>query len=187
MRTVYYTASSLDGFIADPEHSLAWLFAQEHQEPEHPEMRLDAVTERMGALLMGRSTYDFIRAETAAGAPWPYTAPTWVLTHREIPPVPDADIRTASGPVADVLPQVRASAAAGDLWVVGGGAVAADLASAGLLDEVVIGYAPVTLGAGAPLLPTRLQLRLLDVERAGTFVSARYTVEGPRPGADWSA
>ena len=36
--------------------------------------------------------------------------------------------------------------------------------------------APVTLGAGAPLLPRRIELRLEDVGRNGDFVAAAYSV-----------
>ena len=36
--------------------------------------------------------------------------------------------------------------------------------------------APVTLGAGRPLLPARVELRLEETGRNGDFVSARYSV-----------
>lgn len=189
MRTIYYTASSLDGFIADPAHSLAWLFAQEHVEPQARELRMDTLTARMGALVMGRTTYDWIRREMRDGgeSAWPYTAPTWVLTHRDLDEDRSADIRPVEGDAASVMTQVRESVVGdGDVWVVGGGAVAGDLALAGLLDEVVVSYAPVTLGAGAPLLAARLQLALEEFERSGDFITARYTVTDPRPAADWA-
>jgi hypothetical protein len=44
------------------------------------------------------------------------------------------------------------------------------------LDEVIVSIAPVTLGAGAPLLARRIELRLEDVGRNGDFVSARFSV-----------
>ena len=49
-------------------------------------------------------------------------------------------------------------------------------AEAGLLDEVLVSMAPVTLGGGAPLLPRRLELRLDEVGRNGDFVVAGYAV-----------
>ncbi|HSL63532.1 MAG TPA: dihydrofolate reductase family protein, partial [Gaiellaceae bacterium] len=52
-------------------------------------------------------------------------------------------------------------------------------AEAGLLDEVLVSIAPVTLGAGKPLLPRRLELRLEEVGRNGDFVAARYSVVRP--------
>jgi hypothetical protein len=42
---------------------------------------------------------------------------------------------------------------------------------------VIVYIAPVTLGAGAPLLPRRQELRLEDVVRNGDFVCARFSVQ----------
>ena len=64
--------------------------------------------------------------------------------------------------------------AAGDLnvWIVGGGDLAVQFADAGLLDEVIVSIAPVTLGGGAPLLPRRIELRLDELGRNGDFACA---------------
>jgi dihydrofolate reductase len=49
----------------------------------------------------------------------------------------------------------------------------------GLLDQVIAGIAPVTLGAGAPLLPRRIEgMRLVDVRPDGQMVSLTYDVRG---------
>ena len=203
MRAIYYTASSLDGFLADPDHSLAWLFAQQHAEPEDPNLRMDTLPGRTAALVMGSSTYQFIRDEASdavsdAGSdvPWPYPQPTWVFSHREQEPINGADLRFTSGDVVEVVEEIEAvvEANASDdgadpdavLWVVGGGDLAGQFIDAGLLDEVIISYAPVTLGEGAPLLPRRCQLSLVNMKTAGDFISARFTVEGPRPAGDWA-
>lgn len=187
MRTTYYTATSLDGFIADPADSLAWLFVQTHVEPDEPALRYDALMERVGALVMGATTYEWIRDRvTASEEAWSYDVPTWVLTHRDLPGLEGADVRFASGDVTAVHADIEASAGGGDLWVVGGGDLAGQYADAGLLDDVVVSYAPVTLGEGRPLLPRRLQLRLEENVRAGDFVCARYVVDGPRPAPDWT-
>jgi len=45
-----------------------------------------------------------------------------------------------------------------------------------LLDEVVVSIAPVTLDAGAPLLPRRIELRLEELGRNGDFTAAKYSV-----------
>ncbi len=73
------------------------------------------------------------------------------------------------------------AAAAGDrnIWVVGGGDLAGQFADAGLLDEVIVTIAPVTLGGGAPLLPRRLELRLDELDRNGDFACARFAVVRP--------
>ena len=76
-----------------------------------------------------------------------------------------------------------ARAAAGkNVWVMGGGDLAGQFADAGLLDQLLLAVAPVTLGAGAPLLPRRLagsDLRLTAVQQDGQFALLTYQV---RPG-----
>jgi len=73
------------------------------------------------------------------------------------------------------------AAAAGDqnIWLVGGGDLVGQFAERGLLDEILLGVAPVMLGGGAPLLPRRLgadRLTLQDVEHDDRFVFLTYRV-----------
>ena len=58
-----------------------------------------------------------------------------------------------------------AAAGGKDLWVVGGGDLVGQFADEGLLDEVIAYIAPVTLGAGRPLLPRRFDLELVELDR----------------------
>jgi dihydrofolate reductase len=63
------------------------------------------------------------------------------------------------------------------VWLVGGGELVGQFADAGLLDEILVGVAPVTLGGGAPLLPRRLtaaDLELVDVGRDKQVVLLSY-------------
>ena len=85
---------------------------------------------------------------------WPYQLPAWVLTTRELPQV-DGDVRVARGDVRAVHDEMTAAAGGKDRWVVGGGDLAGQFADAGLLDELIVYVAPVTLGGGAPLLPPK--------------------------------
>ena len=175
--TQYYTATTLDGFIADPNHSLDWLFKRQ-QDREGPLNYRDFIA-GVGALAMGRTTYEWILDHESS---WPYTVPTWVFTHRELRVVPGADLRFTSGDVGRTHEKMVAAAGDKNVWVVGGGDLAGQFADAGLLDEVIIYVAPVTLGAGAPLLPRRLELRLEELARNVDFATARYSVvrESPR-------
>lgn len=50
---------------------------------------------------------------------------------------------------------------------------------AGLLDELIIQIAPVTLGKGMPVFPRRISsppLRLLSTQVYGVFVEVRYNI-----------
>ena len=179
--TQYYTATSLDGFIADADHSLEWLFRQQ-QDREGPLNYGDFIAQ-VGALAMGATTYEWILEHEFADKDesewkWPYDVPAWVFTHRQLPVVPNARIEFVSGDVAAVHEQMRAAAGERNVWIVGGGDLVGQFADKALLDEVIVYLAPVTLGAGAPLLPRTLDLRLEEVERNRDFVCARYSVGG---------
>ena len=177
--TQYYTATALDGFIADPDNSLDWLFTRERDE-DGP-LNYGAFIADVGALAMGSTTYEWIlEHEFADKDPadwkWPYEIPCWVFTHRELPVVPDARIEFTSADVATVHKEMVEAAGDRNVWIVGGGDLVGQFADVGLLDEVIVSIAPVTLGAGAPLLPRRIELRLDEMGRNGDFVAAKYSV-----------
>jgi dihydrofolate reductase len=170
--TQYYTATALDGFIADPDNSLEWLFTRK-QDADGPQ-NYAAFIEKVGALAMGATTYEWILDYESST--WPYEVQCWVFTHRELAVVPGAPITFVQGDVAPVHAEMAAAAGDRNLWVVGGGDLAGQFADASLLDEVIVSIAPVTLGGGAPLLPRRLELSLEEVGRNGDFAAARYSV-----------
>jgi dihydrofolate reductase len=170
--TQYYTATTLDGFIAGADHSLDWLFTRDRDDAGA--LNYDAFVANIGAVAMGATTYEWILEHAAR---WPYAQPAWVFTHRELTAAPGADIRFARGDVASVHAELVAAAAGRNVWVVGGGDFAGQFAAVGLLDEVIVFIAPVTLGAGAPLLPRRVELRLQELARNGDFIAARFAVE----------
>jgi dihydrofolate reductase len=79
------------------------------------------------------------------------------------------------------------AAAGKNVWLVGGGELVGQFHDHGLLDEIVVQVAPVTLGGagGAPLLPRTIAdppLRLASTRTlAGAFVECRYEVPRRRP------
>lgn len=178
-RAVYYTATTLDGFLADEHDSLDWLFTQDID--ERGPMNYTDFIAGIGAIAMGATTYEWLTARIARGEDegWGYDMPAWVFTHRDLEPVAGADIRVVAGVVADQWDAMVEAAGDKDIWVVGGGDLAAQFAETGHLDEVVVSIAPVVLGAGRPLFPRRFDLELVEVDRNRAFVCARYAVVGP--------
>ena len=170
-RTVYYTATSLDGFIATVDHSLDWLLSRE-SDAAGP-MGYDGFIAGVGAVAMGATTYLWVREHEPE---WTPERPTWVFTHRDLPLLPGVDLRLTAEDPARVHADMVAAAAGRDVWVVGGGDLAGQFADRGLLDEVVVSIAPVTLGGGAPLLPRRLELARVEEAVNGEFVCVRYDV-----------
>jgi len=186
-RTQYYTATSLDGFIATEDDSLDWLFPLGSIDTSsYPAFVAD-----VGALAMGSTTYEWIvrhadPAAAEAGSPWPYAQPTWVFTRRRLAPVPGADIRFVQGDVRPVHAAMRAAAGGKNLWIVGGGDLAGQFFDAGLLDDLIVQVGSVTLGRGKPLFPRRVlspTLRLVATQPMGAgMVELRYVVERPPVG-----
>lgn len=177
--TQYYTATTLDGFIADSSHSLDWLFTRDQDRAGL--LNYADFIAGVGALAMGSSTYEWIldhelEGKNPAEWKWPYEIPCWVFTSRALPVVPDTRIEFVSGEVAPVHAEMVEAADGRNVWIVGGGDLAGQFADAGLLDEVIVYIAPVTLGAGAPLLSRQVELRLEELGRNGDFVAARYSV-----------
>ncbi len=179
VRTQYYTACSLDGFIATEDDSLEWLFPLgDVNDTGYPRFIAG-----VGALAMGATTYEWMQRHVVNGdhgGRWPYTQPAWVFTHRRLPAVSEADIRFVQGDVRPVHAQMQAAAAGRNRWVVGGGDLAGQFLDAGLLDEIIVQVGSVTLGRGKPLLPRRLTqppLQLVSATRVGPgFAELRYSV-----------
>lgn len=178
-RVQYFTATSLDGFIATPDHSLDWLVTR-RSDPAGP-LSYDDFIAKVGAVAMGATTYEWTLDHEYEGndlseVKWPYDVPCWVFTRRDLPVVPSADIRFVRDDVVPVHQQMVEAAGGRNVWVVGGGDIAGQFADAGLLDEVLLMIAPVTLGAGAPLLPRHVELELKELAPNGEFACARYSV-----------
>ena len=179
--TQYFTATSIDGFIADEHNSLDWLFEADRSSDSMD--RFAAFFAGVGAMAMGATTYEWvIEHDQLLENPDKWRGyygqiPAWVFSHRELPAIPGADVRFVTGDVRPVHEQMTQAAAGRNIWLVGGGDLVGQFADHGLLDEVHLGIAPVTLGGGAPLLPRRITGLSLDgVEDEGGFVHLRYTV-----------
>jgi dihydrofolate reductase len=177
--TQYYTATRLDGFIADPDNSLDWLFTRKRGE-DGP-LNYGEFIADVGAMAMGSTSYEWILNHEFAGKDpaewkWPYEIPCWVFTHRQLTVVPGAPIAFTSADIATVHREMVEAAGDRNVWIVGGGDLVGQFADVGLLDEVIVQIAPVTLGGGAPLLPRRIELRLEELRRNGDFASARFSV-----------
>ena len=171
MATVYYTASSLDGYIVDEADSLDWLTSRD----------IDADGpfgyERVHA--NPSAHWSWARRRTSGcvtnhPGEWMYEQPSWVLTHRPHIVAEGHPVQTFDGDVAELHPKLVAAAAGKDVWVVGGGDVAAQFVTAGLVDEMIVSYTPCSLGGGSRVLPIRSEWALVESGVNGDFVCARW-------------
>jgi dihydrofolate reductase len=190
--TVYYCASSLDGYIAEVDDSLDWLLNYqgtfEHEAAEPAPMSdggsYEGFYEGVRALVAGSATYEWIldHLDVAGGGQWPYRdKPCWVLSSRELrlPEGEGVDVRIVNASVGELYGEMAAAAGDGVLWVVGGGGVASQFADEGLLDEVHVTVVPVALGTGKRLferrLPSPMQLTGTRTFKNG-MVELRYGI-----------
>ncbi|MEW1588674.1 dihydrofolate reductase family protein [Micromonospora vinacea] len=171
---------SLDGYIADASHGgFEYLFQwYENGDVETPTadpeltfrtsavsaLHLRALTERTGALVVGRRLFDITGGW---GGRHPLDVPVVVVTH-SVPegwaPENDSFVFVTDGIESAVA---RATAIAGDREVgVNGGTIAAQVVEAGLLDEVHVDLVPVLLGSGIPLFA---DLKIAPLQLDGPF------------------
>lgn len=166
-----YLACSVDGFIAGPDHDLSWLernhSAPDDLPPEEGVLRFDRFLQQVGAMLMGRSTYDAVQKMGV----WPYGAlPVLVATHRALA-AESKTVRGVGGTIHELVEMARAEAGERDIYLDGGDLVRQAL-SAGLVDEMTLTFVPLLLGKGIRLFET------LDTSMVVQFRSHRSFDQG---------
>ncbi|MFO0947665.1 MAG: dihydrofolate reductase family protein [Planctomycetota bacterium] len=105
---------------------------------------------------------------------------TAVWYSRELTKVKNADLRWVQGDVRPMHREMVAAANGKNVWIAGGGELAGQFYDAGLLDELILQIAAVTLCRGLPLLPRKIVSPPLELTKVATFgkafVELRYDV-----------
>jgi dihydrofolate reductase len=174
-KVVVNRSMSLDGFIAGPGDAMDWVFDFVAPD-EFPE-----IAAATGAMLVGRRTAevgDRMKAEApGSGADYPFSGPTFVLTHR--PPEPPAPGVTYLSGEIDAAVATALTAAGGKNLEVLGADVAGQCFRRGLVDEVLVYVLPVLLGDGTRFSPAglpRTDLEPLSSTRSGSVTILRFAV-----------
>jgi dihydrofolate reductase len=175
-RVRVFIATSIDGFIAGPGDDLSWL-PQPSGYPESDEHGYATFMADVGAVLMGRTTYDTV---VGFGIEWPYPVPVLVASSRPIESA-NTSVRGVTGDIAALIEQARASAGGRDVYL-DGGSLIRQASDAGLIDELTQTIVPVILGAGAPLFAGVQQRRRCELVSSDVFadglVQLRYRFPG---------
>lgn len=181
-RTQYFAATSIDGFLADDEHGIDWLLQFDFAEFRE---RYDAFLTHTGAILMGARSYEFLLSQ--GDAAWTYgDLPCFVLSHQTFDVPHGADVQFVRGDVRVVHADAVAAAGGKNLWLLGGGDVAAQLSRLRLIDDLILTVVPVLLGRGKRLHPdvaVTAPLHLVDVHRfASGAIELTYEMWSNRSG-----
>jgi dihydrofolate reductase len=162
-------AASLDGYIAGPSGEADWITMD-------PEIDFAALFARFDVVLMGRRTYDQVRA-MGGGEAMPGV--TSIVASRTLRPEDCPGATVIGEGLEERVGELRAGDGK-DIWLFGGGVLFRSLLDAGLVDEVGVAVMPVLLGGGVPLLAAggRAKLRLTGsrMYKSG-IVSLEFVVE----------
>ena len=147
-KLVLYIAASLDGYIARPDGAIDWL--EQLPNPNQIDHGYQSFLDGIGALIMGRKTYDII---LGMGIDWPYPGlPCMVVSQNASFPVSSPETVVVSEQVPEAVLQWKKTMEK-DLWLVGGGQLAQYFFREKLVDQLVLTLVPLTLGEGIPLFP----------------------------------
>jgi dihydrofolate reductase len=180
-RVVYNTASSFNGFIATSDNSLEWLFSVGSAD----ETDIASFFEGVDVLVSGSTTFEWlVENENLIEEPDKWKKmygdrPYFVFSSRDLTIPEGIDVRLLQGPVGEHLELIRGSTDGGDIWVIGGGDLAAQFLDEGALDEIQVTMTPVALADGAPLFPREMlsdKLELESVEKFGQFAHLTFRV-----------
>ncbi|MEU4423243.1 dihydrofolate reductase family protein [Actinoplanes sp. NPDC024001] len=190
-----YISMSADGYVAGPNLSAdkpfgdgpvdelhRWMFDTPEENKAITEEIVDA-----DAFIMGRNMFGPIRGEwDLSWQGWwgdepPYHKPVFVLTHHpraDLPMAGGTTFHFVTGGIHDALERAREATGDGRIAIAGGAATLNQFLAAGLVDQLTLTIAPVTLGAGQRLFDgvPPLSLEQLKVRTASLATHITYRV-----------
>ena len=139
-----HVVSSLDGFIAKKDNTISWMDSDDVYEKGVTDDGAE-VLQSIDCYVVGSRTY-----KHALQLGWPYgDTPTVVVTSRKLPPTRKT-VEFYSGDLEKLVGEILAPRYR-NIWLVGGAVLGQSFLRLGLVDEIRLMVAPVTLGGGLPL------------------------------------
>jgi dihydrofolate reductase len=176
-KVIYSLTNSLDNFIARPDGGADWILMDDEIMKEFPEF-----FKSFDIVLMGRKTYDHAYAQnqdTSQSASGFMGMKTYVFS-RTLKESPSAEVKIVSGNAGEFVRNLK-NQSGKDIWLMGGGNLAASLVKENLVDEISLAIQPVLLGSGIPLFPEigrQIDLQLLNCKTyKNGIVSVSYRVK----------
>jgi dihydrofolate reductase len=174
MRRVRYSvAASLDGYIADANDGFDWI-------PHDPTVDFVGLFERVDTILMGRRTFEIVRAQGAS--PWSAKTRVYVVSRTLSPESAPGVTVVREDPVA-LASSLRHAPGSGEIWLFGGGQLFATLLGGHQVDAVEVTVVPVLLGGGVPLLAPGIERTELTLTKSHVYPSGMVMMHYSVPSA----
>ena len=168
MSVFFYCCITLDGYLADRNHNLDWLY----QTGDIEETDYDGFYNRMDITIMGKRTFNEIEKMDDIDCIYP-TTENYVITHAE-----SLSVRGFVPVNCDIVEFVKQIEKDKNIWIVGGSTIMAPLLDNDMVDNMIIQIAPVLLGSGIPLFTQKEILKrfyLNEVKKYGQFAELIYS------------
>lgn len=163
-RVRYQVACSLDGYIAGPDDDFDWIV------PE-PEFDFDGLYAQFDILLMGRRTYEIVRASGED-----FRGKKVIVASQTLSPEEHPEVEVVRDGLEERIRELRTQSG-GDIWLYGGGKLFAQVLSWGLVDTVEAAVIPILLGGGVPFLPAPAVRQRLTLVRHQAYPSGMVLLE----------
>lgn len=163
-RIRYQVACSVDGYIAGPDDDFDWIT------PE-PMFDFGALYAQYDTLLMGRRTYEIVRASRES-----FHGKQLVVASRSLRAVDHPEIEVVSDRLEARIRQLRSEPGL-DIWLYGGGQLFSEVLEWNLVDTVEPALIPVLLGGGVPFLPSPAVRRRLKLVGNRSYPSGMVLLE----------
>jgi dihydrofolate reductase len=176
-KLVYSLTNSLDNFIARADGGYDWILMGDEIMSEFPK-----IYAAFDTILIGRKTYDQTlqqspeTSQEMAG----FMGMKTYLFSRAMKESPNAGVKVISDNAGEFVRGLKKESGK-DIWLFGGGILAASLLRERLVDEIGLAIQPVLLGSGIPLFPDigmQLDLQMLECKTyKNGIVGLKYSVK----------
>lgn len=167
MSVFFYGCITMDGYLADKNHSLDWLY----QTGTVEETEYESFYKSMDVTIMGKRTFKEIENMESIDSFYP-TTKNYVFTHAK-----SLSIKGFIPINCDIVEFVQQIEKDKNIWIIGGNTLVAPLLENDIIDNIIIQIAPVLLGNGIPLFSQKEALKrfnLKEVKKYGQFAELIY-------------
>lgn len=168
MSVFFYGCVTIDGYLADKNHNLDWLY----QTGTVEETGYESFYKSMDITIMGKRTFNEIENIENIDSLYP-TTENYVFTHAE-----KLSVRKFIPVNCDIVEFVKQTDRNKNIWIVGGNTILAPLLDKDMVDNIILQIAPVLLGTGIPLFTQKEELKrfcLNEVNKYGQFAELVYS------------